>query len=79
MALHLKAFPDVGDVHRDFFKQFHEFIEQKGTECLNEDFCKVECVSAEQELAKLEFALKVFFGLPFGKRSKFRSARYAKS
>lgn len=73
LVLHLKAFSDVGETHKDCFRRFHEFIEEVGSDCLSEDFGQVEFLSPEQEFAKLVYDLKVFFGLPVGIRSKFRS------
>lgn len=79
LALHLKAFNDKGEAHRECVRRFHAFVEDVGSECLSEDFCQVEFLYPEQELAKLVYELKVFFGLPLVERSKFRSSAHAKS
>jgi len=75
LALHLKAFSDVGEAHSDCFIRFHQFIEEVGTERLSEDFCQVEFLFPEQEFAKFVVDLRLFLRLPVNVRKKVRGVR----
>ena len=72
LALHLKAFSDVGDAHKDAFRRLHVFIEECGTWCLNDDFTQVEFRYPEQVIASLEWVIRSFFKLGLPVRKKFR-------
>ena len=72
LALHLTAFSDKGEAHKDAVRRLHEFVEEVGSECLNDDFTQVEYLTPEQIIAKIEFDIKSFCGLPIKKRKKFR-------
>lgn len=72
LALHLKAFSDVGDAHKDAVRLLHAFIEEFGTDRLSDDFSKVEFAYPEQIISSLVWDIRKFYGLPLPVRKKFR-------
>ena len=71
LALHLSAFSDKGQAHKDAVKRLHEFVEEFGSDCLNDDFTKVEFRHPEQIIADFEFIIRASCGLfSQGKKAK---------
>lgn len=72
LALHLRAFSDVGEAHKDAVRRPHEFIEEFGSERLSDDLTGIEFVSPEQTILSFECAIRSFYGLSLPIRRKFR-------
>ena len=70
LALHLNAFSDKGQAHKEAFKLFHEFVQKYGSECLSDDFTKVEFVYPAQIIAYFEYVIKSYYGLRLNKYLK---------
>jgi hypothetical protein len=71
LALHLKAFSDIGVAHKDAVKRLHEFVEEFGSDCCNDNFTKVEFRYPEQIVADFEFIIRASCGLfSRGKKAK---------
>lgn len=75
LALHLKAFSEKGEVHKEAFEKLHGFLEKVGSDCLSEDCDEIEFVYPEQALAMLEFSIRKFYGLDLSIRKKFRGKK----
>ena len=71
LVRHLKAFSDKGEAHKDAVRRLHLFIEEVGTERLNEDFSQVEFQSPEQILASFVWVIRDFYGLSQSVRMQF--------
>jgi hypothetical protein len=72
LALHLKAFSDKGEAHKNAVRRLHEFVEAFGSWCLSDDFSQVEFRSPEQVIFAFECAIREFYHLPLHVRKKIR-------
>jgi hypothetical protein len=72
LALHLNAFSDKGEAHKEAFQRLHVFVEEHGTFRLNDNFTEIEFKTPEQRIGEFETEIKKYFGLGLPFRQKIR-------
>jgi isopenicillin N synthase-like dioxygenase len=72
LALHLNAFADKEEAHKEAVQRLHAFVEEFGTFQLNDTFTGIEFVTPEQLIFQLERDLKKFFCIDANIRKSFK-------